>query len=603
MRPGLKADDKQAVQIITRYMCRFCGRQFDSMGDMQNHTQMHFSEKPPHSCYVCGRTYRTPSKLQRHVRVHSGERPYSCQICGKRFTRSDHVKQHMKVHLPQCQKNVCRLCGMRFMRRQTLQAHLRSHGYHQVFSCNRCGEAFESAMMLHQHKTTHEPDAEPATAVDGVIKQEPESPDDTKPIVGLAKFGLGPQPDVKETIDGHYTSQSSRSTTSKLKKMLSARDTGKFAAAMTHELDNDIEAMARSSMMMQQENGDIDDILKTATAMTGNGGLDLAQDAFKETREYLVAEMKKREITDETENSQVPSISISDCYSLATEDSKSGDATNEEDVNVTGSTLTDGNRMILVPPSDMMDNNDFNSDHSGETNKRNGSNEKHGTQNGMDDQDENNDERKSKSPGEMDADDDDNDDDIIVKILPKSKNNRSATTSGSSTSKLTISCLPSVPRLMKPPRLSSSSATSTSNPHMSTFLPTLTKATPPLTSAPAFDLLNQRSVPQVSTSASPHLSSAYLPSSISALDAPITGRSSAYLFGKKMLRCDHCSIWFEDQSMSMLHMSLHSADESDPFTCKKCLKRLGNRLEFMAHIVWHLDPHMDDKLQVSYNYI
>ena len=58
-------------------------------------------------------------------------------------------------------------------------------------------------------------------------------------------------------------------------------------------------------------------------------------------------------------------------------------------------------------------------------------------------------------------------------------------------------------------------------------------------------------------------------------------------------RCEHCHIWFEDFAMFMLHNSLHSADEADPFTCKKCMKKLGNRLEFTAHLVWHLDPILD----------
>lgn len=86
------------LQVITQYMCRYCGQQFDSTDQMQKHIQEHVEGKTPHECSVCGKTYRTPSKLQRHVRVHSGERPYACSVCGRRFTRSDHVKQHMKVH-------------------------------------------------------------------------------------------------------------------------------------------------------------------------------------------------------------------------------------------------------------------------------------------------------------------------------------------------------------------------------------------------------------------------------------------------------------------------------------------------------------------------
>ncbi|GAB1599359.1 PR domain zinc finger protein 10-like [Argonauta hians] len=68
--------------------------------------------------------------------------------------------------------------------------------------------------------------------------------------------------------------------------------------------------------------------------------------------------------------------------------------------------------------------------------------------------------------------------------------------------------------------------------------------------------------------------------------------SPASANGKRLSKCDHCGMWFEDFGIYMLHSSLHSADETDPFTCRKCLKKLGNRLEFMAHLVWHLDPEL-----------
>ncbi|XP_036361837.1 zinc finger protein ztf-16-like isoform X2 [Octopus sinensis] len=68
--------------------------------------------------------------------------------------------------------------------------------------------------------------------------------------------------------------------------------------------------------------------------------------------------------------------------------------------------------------------------------------------------------------------------------------------------------------------------------------------------------------------------------------------SPASVNGKRLSKCDHCGMWFEDFGIYMLHSSLHSADETDPFTCRKCLKKLGNRLEFMAHLVWHLDPEL-----------
>lgn len=60
-----------------------------------------------------------------------------------------------------------------------------------------------------------------------------------------------------------------------------------------------------------------------------------------------------------------------------------------------------------------------------------------------------------------------------------------------------------------------------------------------------------------------------------------------------MLKCEHCCIWFEDRAMALLHNTLHNADKNDPYTCRKCYKKMGNRLEFNAHLVWHLEPNMD----------
>lgn len=72
---------------------------------------------------------------------------------------------------------------------------------------------------------------------------------------------------------------------------------------------------------------------------------------------------------------------------------------------------------------------------------------------------------------------------------------------------------------------------------------------------------------------------------------PVTQKSKPE--APKLIKCDYCCIYFEDTAMSMLHNTLHSADNADPFTCRKCYKKLGNRLEFMAHMVWHLEPNMD----------
>ena len=78
------------LQVVTKFMCKYCGKQFLVREEMDQHALIHEDEKPPLTCGVCCKSYTTRSKLMRHVRVHSGERPFPCSVCGKRFPRSVH---------------------------------------------------------------------------------------------------------------------------------------------------------------------------------------------------------------------------------------------------------------------------------------------------------------------------------------------------------------------------------------------------------------------------------------------------------------------------------------------------------------------------------
>ncbi|KAK6168018.1 hypothetical protein SNE40_021926 [Patella caerulea] len=438
-------------------LCRFCGRQFDNMEEMQVHCQTHFSEKPPHVCYVCGKMYSTPSKLQRHVRVHSGERPYACSICGKRFTRSDHVKQHLKVHMPQRQKNVCRMCGMKFMRRQTLQVHLKSHGLSQIYTCNRCGEAFDCGTKLLTHKGTHEDMI--VTNQNGekiAVKFDPEATKtDCEPVNGIAKFGLGPQPDVKESLDGFVRKESNNPAVINLLNIKKEHGDMDYSNILINN-DNDV---------VIEGNNDMD-----------NSGM-----------------------------------SISSYYSLA------GASSNNYMDEGNSESMTDGgdrDKMIVIQSND--DEDDRREDNSNSP-------------------DFNGDLVNGKDDGEGMPETDDRH--IFQSAIPKVEHKRLA------------------PRLYQPSHRKS--LTSTSNSSVNNITSNLGSAT------------------------------------------PVLGQTAGFFYGKRMTRCNHCCIWFEDSSMSMLHMSLHSADETDPFKCKKCLKRLGNRLEFMAHIVWHLDSSLGESNYIN----
>ena len=147
-----------------------------------------------------------------------------------------------------------------------------------------------------------------------------------------------------------------------------------------------------------------------------------------------------------------------------------------------------------------------------------------------------------------------------------------------------------------------SSSSSTTRPTISLLPNVLTFRTHPILTTPTLNLAPPAVHPTATASIYNPSSRLYNPISNFPATNPalqcglnITGAGPEALTpGRKMMRCQHCCIWFEDSALGLLHQSLHSADETDPFTCKKCLKRLGNRLEFTAHIIWHLDPTMED---------
>lgn len=491
---------KYTVQVVTKYMCRYCARQFDSPTEMQNHISTHAKEKAPHTCYVCGKMYRTPSKLQRHVRVHSGERPYACNICGRRFTRSDHVKQHMKVHMPQKQRNTCKLCNTKFMRRQTLHNHLQqNHGISQVYTCHRCGEAFETVDQLHQHKESHTSLVLDSSEL--FIKREPGMSDDN-PTEGLATFSLGPQPQVNEDVSGRYTPAASTS----------------FAT-----------------------NGDLDSGLENS----------------------LIGEPS---IAERIANDQIPvssKMSIAACFSL-TGSGEGANMNSEEFENLKKTTVTDGMRMFVVPDKDKetgMEMEDCNSDDEDKMHI-------------MEEGDSN----------ESKENDEDNNGDVSNTLTPSASPNTSKSLSPTSTETQSAG--------VKSETLEDESGQTM--PSLKLRLSNAYKATPKIIVGPQYarSLAYTKSNSNVVNAPQKTMQYKLLPA-ITTGTAPYNNNQATLpvnMYGKRMTRCEYCGIWFEDYAMSLLHNSLHAADDTDPFTCRKCLKKLGNRLEFMAHLVWHLEP-------------
>lgn len=462
-------NSKYTVQVVTKYMCRNCGQQFESTEDMDAHIETHNRGNPPHCCFVCGKSYRTPSKLRRHVRVHSGERPYACSLCERRFTRSDHVKQHMKVHQPQRQRNQCRLCGLRFGKPATLYTHLQGHGIETLHMCDSCGETFREEDHLARHKRVHH----------------------------TAAGGNGNGSSSQDALNQNAVSTTTQVT-----------DDPEQELKMDHNSDENVNALSIACFGMNTPGSNRSTPLRTLP--------DESRPASSEQPPHCLVTLDTpdvfidRRICDEPyENNSAlnlstkPDISrqmsISSCY---TPTDSNPMANHSSLTYIKTEPVNNGVGMYMTPSFSGEERND----------------------------------------------------DVGERIEENSSLSEERFAEGS-------------PSLMQTAYAQT--------------LRTTTTTTTATNGGTIASLLQQQHHPES------------IPPSFSLQRNPqLTSESYTQQFqGKRCHHCVSCGIWFEDLAMSMLHNSLHFTDGHNEFSCKKCSKKLSNRLEFTAHLVWHLEPN------------
>lgn len=498
-----------SLKVVTKYMCRFCARQFESAEDMKQHIASH--NRPgrvsKHACYVCGKTYSTPSKLQRHVRVHSGERPYPCNVCGRRFTRSDHVKQHLKTHLPQREKNNCRICSTKFNTRQGLYNHLQqTHNIDKIFTCSKCGEAFDDPDKLKSHKISHDKLQQPEVTESADIEGAMLIPNSASPkiaegenlmVIGLAKFSCNTEivRDLEDEIDDD--SNDGRSP---------PRSAAKRKINWTNGNEDDMDTESA------------DKVLNDAGTIDTDGTMYISPELMEKF-------IKSEPVDDYEDNNQAQA--------------------NQDGFQNAGISVHSSDSKFV---KDMWQNN-----------------------------------------AESEVED------------KKPTVDESETAIHFSTGTKSIGNGRKVTEIMVYPK-TGAKVTSYSEPITSQTIADQAK----IKIGPAsFKAAQQRKKIQMNY---PYPRNTFkqlvktLGMDTNAVQVEQrkvvekkqeTSGPPAGLAGKRTWKCEHCSIYFEDCSMSLLHSALHDADEQDPFTCRKCLKKLGNRLEFTAHLIWHLEPSMD----------
>ncbi|KAL9890751.1 uncharacterized protein ACN427_009591 [Glossina fuscipes fuscipes] len=134
--------------------CKHCGKQFDKLCRLREHTYMHTGEKP-HVCAVCGKRSRTKTHHNVHMQTHSETRRYKCQICTRMYRTSNSLKVHIRKHSDIRPYN-CPLCEKSFHTGEQRKLHVMLHTGERPFSCTKCGKAYRENYSLRLHMQTHE---------------------------------------------------------------------------------------------------------------------------------------------------------------------------------------------------------------------------------------------------------------------------------------------------------------------------------------------------------------------------------------------------------------------------------------------------------------
>lgn len=106
-------------QAKKTFVCKFCNKQYASLGALKMHIRTHTL---PCKCHLCGKAFSRPWLLQGHIRTHTGEKPFSCQHCHRAFADRSNLRAHLQTH-SDVKKYSCTTCSKTFSRMSLLTKH------------------------------------------------------------------------------------------------------------------------------------------------------------------------------------------------------------------------------------------------------------------------------------------------------------------------------------------------------------------------------------------------------------------------------------------------------------------------------------------------
>lgn len=116
------------------------------------------SENQQLPCYICNKTFKNERYLKIHLKTHTDQRTFYCTHCSKQFTSKGNLMVHMVGYHSGTKSFKCKYCPMAFKFRGSLWRHMKDHKdkpHPIVFSCERCGESYQTKAELAMHKRKH----------------------------------------------------------------------------------------------------------------------------------------------------------------------------------------------------------------------------------------------------------------------------------------------------------------------------------------------------------------------------------------------------------------------------------------------------------------
>ncbi|KAM3955262.1 uncharacterized protein ACR2FA_010869, partial [Aphomia sociella] len=106
----------------SKCMCEVCGKMFQSLALLQDHSWTH-TESKQFQCAQCHKRFQRKYRLIAHHRLHSTPRPHACTACGKRLSSASNVRRHMLSHTG-LKPFKCEMCGKGFKHASEKRVHI-----------------------------------------------------------------------------------------------------------------------------------------------------------------------------------------------------------------------------------------------------------------------------------------------------------------------------------------------------------------------------------------------------------------------------------------------------------------------------------------------